>query len=262
MSTFGSSARTTCSLTWNMASFGRLEEAETAARSSIERFDAIGRGVLRRQLAECSRRSRCRQGRSRGRGSAYEALLERCRTSEQHPYLNLALVALASLRARHGDDDAADDLYQEAIGCCFNPWLSADAIVGQAAAVRRLGDLTRAKALLDTAADRYRDTDLPVGQPRVLAGLAWWALGAGQPDAAVIYAADAVNVAATSGDPESQLLADSALAAAKSIAEPTQHHTATSSSSSQRRTMGPSHRALTDEPDLMALAARLLPVVS
>ncbi len=249
-------------LTWNLASFGRLEEAEAAARSSIQRLDAIGEVLLVVNSLNALAGVAAAKGDLEGAAAAYEALLERCRGLEEHPYLNLALVALAALRARLGDDDAADDLYQEAIDCCFNPWLSADAIVGQAAAVRRLGDLTRAKALLDTAGDRYRDADLPLGQPRVLAGLAWWALGAGQPDAAVIYALDAVNVAATSGDPESQLLADSALAAAKSIAEPTQHNTSNFIELVERRTMGPSHRALTDEPDLVALAARLLPVAS
>ena len=76
--------------------------------------------------------------------------------------------------------------------------------------------------LLDTAADRYRDADLPAGQARVLAGLAWWALGADQPDAAVTFAADAVRAAEAIGDPETQLLADSALAAANAIADPTQ----------------------------------------
>ena len=249
-------------VTWNMASFGRLEEAETAARSSIERFDAVGEDVLVVNSLNALAGVAVAKGNLEGAAVAYEALLERCRTSEQHPYLNLALVALASLRARQGDDNAADDLYQEAIGCCFNPWLSADAIVGQAAAVRRLGDLGRARTLLDAAADLYRDTDLPAGQPRVLAGLAWWALGAGQPDAAIIYAADAVNVAGTTGDSESQVLADSALAAAKLIAEPTQHHTDDFIALVQRRTLGPSHRALTDEADLMALASRLIPVVS
>jgi hypothetical protein len=169
----------------------------------------------------------------------------------------LVLVALAALRARQGDDVAAHDLYQEAIGCCFNPWLSADAIVGQAAAARRLGDLAQARALLDAAADRYRDADLPAGQPRVLAGLAWWALGAGQLDAAAVFATDAVRAARAIGDPETQLLADSALAAAKAIGDPTSDNTGNFVALSQQRTQGPSHRSLTDEPDLVALASRL-----
>ena len=45
------------------------------------------------------------------------------------------------------------------------------------------------------------------------------------PTAAVIFAADAVKAAEAIGDPETQLLADSALAAANAIADPTQHNT-------------------------------------
>jgi predicted ATPase/DNA-binding SARP family transcriptional activator len=241
---------------WNMASLGRLEEAETAARSSVRRFDAEGEVLLVVAPLNALAGVVAAKGDLEGAAAAYEALLERCRAIGQHPYLPLGLVALAALRARQGDDAAADDLYQEAIGCCFNPWLSADAIVGQAAVARRLGDLTQARALLDAADDRYRDADLPAGQARVLAGLAWWAIGAGQPNAAAIFAADAVKAAGVIGDPETQLLADSALAAAKAIADPTQH-TDQFVALAQQRTLGPSHRSLTDEPDLVALAARL-----
>ena len=128
-------------VTWNMASFGRLEEAETAARSSIERFDAAGEVLLVVNALNALAGVAAAKGDLEGASVAYEALLERCRASEQHPYLPFCLVALAGVRARQGDDTAADDLYQEAIGCCYNPWLSADAMVGQAAAARRLGDL-------------------------------------------------------------------------------------------------------------------------
>jgi len=110
------------------------------------------------------------------------------------------LVALAALRARQGDDALADRVYDEAIGCCFNPWLAADAMVGQAAVARRLGDLTRARALLDKAEDRYRAADLPAGQPVVLAGLAWWALAAGRPADATVFAAGAAQAASAAGE--------------------------------------------------------------
>ncbi len=246
-------------VSWNMASFGRLDEAEAAARSSIQRFDAVGEVLLVVNSLNALAGIIAAKGDIEGASVTYEVLLERCRATEEHPYLNAALVALASLRCRQGDDAAADDLYQEAIGCSFNPWLSADAIVGQAAVARRLGDLVRAKGLLDTAADRYRDADIPAGHPRVLAGLAWWALGTGQPDAAVIFAADAVSAAGTIADPETQLLADSALVAAKAIADPTQHNAENFITLAQQRTQGPAHRSLTDEPDLLALAARLTP---
>ena len=194
-----------------------------------------------------------------GASDAYEALLERCRASGQHPYLNTALIALAALRGRQGDDAAADDLYQEAIGCSSNPWLSADAMVGQAAVARRLGDLARAKALLDAAATRYQEADSPAGHPRVLAGLAWWALGADQPDAAATLAADAVRAAGAVGDPETQLLADSVLAATRVIADPTPHNANSFVALARQRTAGPAHRSLTDESDMVALAARLTP---
>jgi tetratricopeptide (TPR) repeat protein len=244
-------------VSWNMASFGRLDEAETAARSSIERFDAVGEVLLVVNSLNALAGIIAAKGDIAGASVAYEVLLRRCRATGEHPYLNSALVALAVLRARQGDDAAADDLYQEAIGCSFNPWLSADAIVGQAAVARRLGDLARAKRLLDNAADRYRDADIPAGQPRVLAGLAWWALGAGQPDAAAIFAADAVGAAEKIADPETQLLADSALAAARVIADPTQQNADSFVALARQRTAGPVHRSLTDEPDLVALAARL-----
>ena len=245
-------------VSWNMASFGRLDEAEAAARSSIEHFDAVGEVLLVVNALNALAGIIAAKGDVEGAAMAYEALLRRCRATGGHPYLNAALVALAVLRARQGDDDAADDLYQEAVGCSFNPWLSADAIVGQAAVARRLGDLARAKRLLDTAAGLYRDADIPAGRPRVLAGLAWWALGAGQPDTAAVFAADAVSAAGAIADPETQLLADSALAAAKAIAEPAQHNAAHNFVAlAQQRTQGPAHRSLTDEPDLLALAARL-----
>jgi len=244
-------------VSWNMASFGRLDEAEAAARSSIERFDAVGEALLVVNALNALAGIIAAKGDIEAASVAYEVLLRRCRATGEHPYLNSALVALAVLRARQGDDAAADDLYQEAIACSFNPWLSADAIVGQAAVARRLGDLARAKGLLDTAADRYRDADIPAGQPRVLAGLAWWALGAGQTDAAAIFATDAVSAAGAIADPETQLLADSALAAANAIADPTQHNVDNFVALAHSRTQGPAHRSLTDEPDLLALAACL-----
>ncbi len=246
-------------VSWNMASFGRLDEAEAAALSSIERFDAAGEILLVVNALNALAGVAAAKGDLEGASATYEALLERCRATEQHPYLPFCLVSLAGVRARQGDATAADHLYQEAIGCCYNPWLSADAMVGQAAVARHLGDLSRARGLLDTAAERYRDADLPAGRARVLAGLAWWAIGTDQPAAAVSFAADAVRAAKAIGDPESQLLADSALAAANAIADPTQRNTDNFVALAQQRASGPSHRSLTDEPDLVALTTRLTP---
>ncbi len=249
-------------VSWNMASFGRLDDAETAARSSIERFDAVGEVLLVVNSLNALAGIIAAKGDIEGASVAYEDLLRRCRVGGEHPYLNSALVALAALRGRQGDDAAADDLYREAIGCSSNPWLSADAMVGQAAVARRLGDLARAKALLDAATARYQDADAPAGHPRVLAGLAWLALGADRPDAAAVFAADAVRAAGAIGDPETQLLADSALAAARVIADPNQQNADCFVALVRQRTAGPAHRALSDEPDLAALAARLTPLAT
>jgi len=249
-------------VSWNMASFGRLDEAEAAALSSIERFDAAGEVLLVVNALNALAGVAAAKGDLQGASVAYEALLERCRAAGQHPYLPFCLVSLATVRARQGDAAAADHLYQEAIGCCYNPWLSADAMVGQAAVARRLGDLARARGLLDSAADRYRDADLPGGEARVLAALAWWALGAGQADAAVTFAADGVRAAEVVGDPETQLLADSALAAATAIADPTTDNTDHFVALAQQRAMSLSHRSLSDELDLVALAARLTPTAT
>jgi predicted ATPase/DNA-binding SARP family transcriptional activator len=246
-------------VSWNLASFGRLDEAEAAALSSVERFDAAGEVLLVVNALNALAGVAAAKGDFEGASETYEALLERCRATGQHPYLPFCLVSLAGVRARQGDATAADQLYQEAIGCCYNPWLSADAMVGQAAVARHLGDMSRARGLLETAAERYREAELPAGQARVLAGLAWWAIGADQPAAAVIFAADAVTAAKAIGDPESQLLADSALAAANAIADPTQRNTDTFVALAQQRASGLSHRSLTDGPDLVALATRLTP---
>ena len=247
-------------VSWNMASFGRLDEAETAALSSIERFDEAGEVLLVVNALNALAGVAAAKGDLQGASVAYEGLLERCRATDQHPYLPFCLVSLAGVRARQGDAIAADHLYQEAIGCSYNPWLSADALVGQAAVARRLGDLARARGLLDTAADRYRDADLPGGQARVLAGLAWWALGAGQADAAVTFAVDGVRAAKPIGDAETRLLADSALAAANAIAVPTKDNINHFVAAARQRALGLSHRTLSDELDLVDLAARLTPM--
>ncbi len=265
---------------WNLASLGRLEDAELAARSSLERFDAEGEVLLvvspLNALADIAEA----RGNLDEASVAYEALLERCRATGQHLYVPFGLVALAGLRARQGDDALADRLYDEAIGCSFNPWLSADAMVGQAAVARRLGDVMRSRALLDAADSHYREAGLPAGQPLVLVGLAWWALVAGHPDDATVFAANAARAASVGGgmpvrraarpqladaaqaasvsvDPATQLLADTAVAAVKAITHPTFPNINAFLTLARQRACGPGYRSLTDEPDVAALAARL-----
>jgi len=242
---------------WNLLSLGRLEDAEPVARSSLERFDAEGEVLLVVSPLNALASIAEARGDLDAASAAYEALLERCRATGQPIQVPFSLVALAALRARQGDDADADALYAEAIGCSFNPWVSADAMVGQAAVARRLGDLPRARALLDAAGGHYRHIDLPAGPPRVLAGLAWWALAAGHPDQAAVFAAGAAEGASASGDPATLLLADTAVAAVKAIADPTPDHTEAFTALALRRAQGLAYRSLPDEPDVAALTARL-----
>jgi predicted ATPase/DNA-binding SARP family transcriptional activator len=247
---------------WNLALLGRLDDAEPAARSSVERFDAQGEVWLPADSLSILALIAEAQGDLDGASAACEALLARCRAAGQRGYVLFSLLRLAALRGRQGDDAAADGLYQEAIACSFNPSVSADAMVGQAAAVRRLGDLTRARALLDAAGSYYRDLDLLAGQTAVLAGLAWWALSAGRADDAMVFVADASRIAAASGDSATQLLAETALAAVRALADPTDENVEALIALAQQRARSLSYRSLTsftEEPDVTALAARLTP---
>jgi tetratricopeptide (TPR) repeat protein len=242
---------------WNLLSLGRLEDAEPVARSSLERFDAQEEVLVVVSPLNALASIAEARGDLEAASAAYEALVERCRATGQPLQVPFSLVALAALRARQGDDAAADGLYAEAIDCSFNPWVSADAMVGQAAVARRRGDLPRSRGLLDAAAGHYRHIDLPAGRPRVLAGLAWWALATDHPEEAAVFAADAAAGASASGDPATQLMAETAVAAVKAIADPTRQHAQAFVALAQRRAHGLAYRSLTDEPDVAALAARL-----
>ena len=242
---------------WNLALLGRLDDAEPAARSSVERFDAQGEVWLPVDSLSILALIAEARGDLDGASAAYEALLERCRAAGQRGYVLFSLLRLAALRGRQGDDAAADGLYEEAIACSFNPSVSADAMVGQAAVARRLGDLARARALLDAAGSYYRNSDLPAGQTAVLAGLAWWALSAGKADDAMVFAADASQAASASGDSAIQLLADTAVAAVRALADPTRRNVEALVALAQQRAHNLPYRSLTsftDEPDVAALA--------
>ena len=241
---------------WNLLSLGRAEDAEPVARSSLERFDAQGEVLVVVSPLNALASIAEARGDLEAASAAYEALVERCRATGQPIQVPFSLVALAALRARQGDDVAADGLYAEAIDCSSTPWVSADAMVGQAAVARRRGDLLRSRALLDAAAGHYRLIDLPAGPPRVLAGLAWWSLAADHLQDAAVFAAEAADGASASGDPATQLLAETAVAAVNAIADPTRHHVKAFVALAQRRGQGLAYRSLTDEPDVAALAAR------
>ena len=245
---------------WNLTLLGQFDDAEPAARSSAERFDTQGEVWLSVDPLNILAGIAAARGDLDGASAAYEALLERCRAAGQRNFVLFILQRLAALRARQGNDAAADGLYEEATARSFNPSYSADVMVGQAAVARRLGDLARARALLDAAGAYYRNVGHPAGQTGVLAGLAWWAVSAGKADEAMVFAADACQAAAASGDPAVQLLADTAVAAVRALTDPTRPNAEAFIALAQQRAQSLPYGSLTsftDEPDVAALAARL-----
>jgi predicted ATPase/DNA-binding SARP family transcriptional activator len=244
----------------NLMLLGQFDDAEPAARSSAVRFDAQGEVWMSVGPLNILAGIAAARGDLDGASAAYEALLERSRAAGQRNFMLFSLQRLAALRAKQGDNAAADGLYEEAIACSFNPSYSADAMVGQAAVARRLGDLARARALLDAAGAYYRNVGHPAGQTGVLTGLAWWAVSAGQADDAMVFAADACQAAAASGDPAVQLLADTAVAAVRALTDPTRPNAEAFIALAQQRAQNLPYGSLTsftDEPDVAALAARL-----
>ena len=245
---------------WNLTLLGQFDDAEPAAQSSAERFDAQGEVWLSVDPLNILAGIAAARGDLDGASAAYEALLERSRAAGQRNFVLFILQRLAALRAKQGNDAAADGVYEEATACSFNPSVSADVMVGQAAVARRLGDLARARALLDAAGTYYRNAGHPAGQTGVLAGLAWWALSAGKADEAIVFASDACQAAGASGDPAIQLLADTAVAAVRALADPTRPNAEAFVALAQQRAQSLSYgslTSLTDEPDVAALAARL-----
>ena len=150
---------------WDLALMGRFDDAEPAARASVERFNAEGEVWLSVDPLNILAGIAEARGDLDGASATYEALLERCRAAGQRRFMFFSLQRLAALRAKQGDDAVADGLYEELVASNFNPLVSADAMVGQAVVARRLGDLARARALLDAAGSYYRSIGLPPARP-------------------------------------------------------------------------------------------------
>ena len=247
---------------WDLALLGRFDEAEAAARASVERFNAEGEVWLSVDPLNILAGIAESRGDLDGASATHEALLERCRAAGQRSFMFFSLQRLAALRAKQGDDAVADKLYEELVASNYNPLVSFDAMVAQAVVARRLGDLARARALLDAAGSYYRSIGLPAGQTGVLAGLAWWALSAGKADEALACATEATQVASACGDPVIQRLADTALAAVRALGDPTRLNIETFLALAQQAAQGlpyRSHTTLTDRADVAALAAKLAP---
>ena len=91
----------------NLTLLGHFDEAEPAARSAAERFDAQGEVWMSVGPLHILAGIAAARGDLDGASAAYEALLERCRAAGQRNFVMFSLSRLAALRARQGDDAAA-----------------------------------------------------------------------------------------------------------------------------------------------------------
>jgi len=242
---------------FTLAELGRLDEAEAAARSGLAHLDATGEVQFSVDALSMLADIAEIRGDLHGASAQYEALLTRCRAADMGYYESVGLMRLAKVRARQGDDEAADDLYARALPMRAIPWLSAEATVGHAAVARRRGDFDRARELLQTARTEFEVLGVDSGEVLVLAGLAWWALAAGELDEATEFASAATQRVADA-DPTLQLIAETASAAVKVTTEPTLDNRAAFLELTRRRAgTGAVRGSLIDEPDVSAMATRI-----
>jgi predicted ATPase/DNA-binding SARP family transcriptional activator len=243
---------------FNLAPLGRLDEAEAAARSSLEGFEALGEVWFTMDPLSVLAEIADARGDLAQAASGYEAVLERSRAAGQQDFVPFRVLRLAALRARQGDDEAACRLYEEALASSTIPWHSAEARVGQAAVVRRLGDLRRARVLLEAAGEQFDALDLPSGRAIVRCALAWWALGAGEDENAEVFASEAAAVEKASGDSTLQQDVKRVVAAVNAVAHPSPENVAAFLALTQQaKGKTPAFDGVTDEPDVKALAAWL-----
>ena len=200
----------------HLASVGELDAAEASAR-------AVGRGVPGdRGAVRCPRvprhAGRCGRGArgSRGCRRHVRAVARRARAHGFPNYVPMWLIRLGGLRARQEDDVTAEQLFAEAVAHSDGPMRRATALIGLAGATRRRGDLESAHGWLDQAAAEYGSVGHDAGRAAVGAARCWWAIAAGDLDAAASFADQACH-AASHDDPSMRMSAQTAAAAVAAV---------------------------------------------
>jgi predicted ATPase/DNA-binding SARP family transcriptional activator len=241
----------------NLAALGRPEEAELMARASVELLRASGdQWMILYGLGMLAGLQEL-QGDLDAAAVAYEELIIVTRSVGMTHFESMWLIRLAALRARLGDDVAAEQLFADAIAArpqAVNP----AALVGRAGAARRLGDLAACRRWLDEAKAEYENVGFPGGSAAALVGLAWWALAADDQTRADEFAEQAHLRAAEAADPLVGVLAATVAAAVVLASTDTKENRARLADVlEQRAATGRSAAYLEgtlDEPDVEALA--------
>jgi hypothetical protein len=189
--------------------------------------------------------------------AAYEELIEACRSAGTVHFEAMWLIRLATLRARLGDDVAAERLFADCSAINTQMGRTA-ALVGRAGAARRQGDPTSCQRWLEEANANYESVGLPGGSTPALIGLVWLSLSRGDVTGADRYAEQARDRACEAVDPLVGILADTVTAAVTLASSNTEaNRTRFAAILEQRATAGRStafFEAALDDPDVEALA--------
>jgi predicted ATPase len=241
----------------NLAALGRAEEAELMARASVELLRATGDHWMFPYGLGMLAGIQESHGDFAAAATVYEELVIASRTAGMAHFESMWLIRLAALRARLGDDVAAEQLFADAIAARPQS-VNAPALVGRAGAARRLGDLPSCRRWLDEAATEYESVGFPGGLAAALIGLVWWALATGDLAAADEFAGQARHHAAEAADPLVAILVDTVAAAVTLASADTQANRARFADVLERRAAAGRSAAFLegtlDEPEVDALA--------
>jgi hypothetical protein len=241
----------------NLAAQGQAEEAEILTRASVELFRTCGDHWMILYGLGMLAGIEESHGDLVAAADAYEDLIVACRTAGMTQFESMWLIRLAALRARLGNDAAAEQLFADSIATrprSVNP----AALVGRAGAARRLGDLTSCRRWLDEAKTEYELVGFPAGSAAALIGLVWWALADGNLVCADQYAQQARHRASEAADPLVSVLVDTVAAAVTLASSETEDNRARLAGVLERRAAAGRSAAYLegtlDEPDVEALA--------
>jgi len=242
----------------NLAAQGQAEEAEILTRASVEMFRTCGDHWMILYGLGMLAGIEESHGDFAAAAAAYEELIVACQTAGMTHFESMWLIRLAALRARLGDDVAAEQLFADSIATRPQS-VNAAALVGRAAAARRLGDLASCRRSLDQAKSEYETVGFPGGSAAALIGLVWWSLAGGDLTGADEYAEQACRKAAEAADPLITILAETVVAAVTLVTSNSEANRARFADLlEQRAAAGRSAAFLEgtlDEPDVEALAA-------
>jgi predicted ATPase/DNA-binding SARP family transcriptional activator len=159
----------------NLAAKGQFEEAMEMARSGVQGCRDLGeRWVIVEGLSLLASIEEA-HGDLDAAFAAYQELVDCSHEAQISNFETLGLMRLAALRARQGDDAAAERLFGSAVLTSRRPAYTKAALIGRAAAAQRLGDLEACKRWLDEAMAVPDVAGRAPASPKAFIGLTWWA---------------------------------------------------------------------------------------